>query len=153
VFGKVFERVLLHCLTDLQSQLNPLQGGIKSGHSCLHYYFARGNSLSRGAEVIRCFFRCTKSIWHSMACGVDVMSSLHLDNWYRNSTSAVLQELLHLPLLLTFSKWYDRVPFSPLCCTHYLLIPSWTNWHLQAMVSLLASYTVSPHVCRRCCPY
>ena len=39
VLGKVFEKVLLHRLSDLQSQLNPLQGGFKSGHSCLHSAF------------------------------------------------------------------------------------------------------------------
>ena len=38
VFGKVFEKVLLHRLTD-QSQVNPLQGSFKSGHSCLHLAF------------------------------------------------------------------------------------------------------------------
>ena len=34
------------------------------------------------------------------------------------------------------------MPFSPLCCTLYLLIPSWTNCHLLDTVYLLVIYTV-----------
>ena len=46
VIGKVFEKVLLHRLTEQQSHLNPLQGGFRSGFSCLHSAFILQESIS-----------------------------------------------------------------------------------------------------------
>ena len=39
VISKVFEKVLLMRLYSQQDQLNPLQGGFRSGFSCLHTAF------------------------------------------------------------------------------------------------------------------
>ena len=46
VIGKVFEKVLLHHLSDQQSQLNPLQGGFRSGFSCVHSAFILQESIT-----------------------------------------------------------------------------------------------------------
>ena len=37
--SKVFEKVILLRLSDLQAKLNPLQGGFRMGFSCLHSAF------------------------------------------------------------------------------------------------------------------
>ena len=94
--------MLLHRLTDLQSQLNPLQGGFKSGHSCLHSAFILQEAILSLREQKKSFVafldvrKAFDTVWH-----VGLMYKLSkfqcplyiwhlLNNWYRNSTSAVL---------------------------------------------------------------
>ena len=46
VLSKVFEKIILLRLVDQASQLNPLQGGFRSGHSCLHTAFILQETIS-----------------------------------------------------------------------------------------------------------
>ena len=100
MIGKVFEKVLLHRVSDQQDQLNPLQGGFRPGFSCLHFLqeaisFVR----ERKKKVFVAFLDVKKAfdtVWHDslmfkLALHKFPMYIWHiLINWYSSSTSAVL---------------------------------------------------------------
>ena len=103
VIGKVFEKVLLHRVSDQQDQLNPLQGCFRPGFSCLHFVFILQEAISfvreRKKKVFVAFLDVKKAfdtVWHD---GLMFKLALHkfpmyiwhiLINWYSSSTSAVL---------------------------------------------------------------
>ena len=104
VIWKVFEKVLLHLVTDQQAQLNPLQGGFRPGFSCLHSTFILQGAIfcvqERKKKVFVAFLDVKKafdSVWHE---GLLFKLALHkfpcifgiyiLNNWYGNSTPGVL---------------------------------------------------------------
>ena len=103
VIAKVFEKVLLHRVSDQQDQLNPLQGGFRPGFSCLHSAFILQEAISsvreRKKKVFVAFLDVKKAfdtVWHE---GLMFKLALHkfpmyiwhiLNNWYSSSTSAVL---------------------------------------------------------------
>ena len=103
VIGKVFEKVLLHRVSDQQAHLNPLQGGFRPGFSCLHSAFILQEAISsvreRKKKVFVAFLDVKKAfdtVWHE---GLLLKLALHkfpmyiwhiLNNWYSSSTSAVL---------------------------------------------------------------
>ena len=103
VIGKIFEKVLLHHLTEQQSQLNPLQGGFRSGFSCVHSAFILQESITSIREQKQKAFvafldvkRAFDTVWHAglMYKLAEFQCLLYiwhlLDKWYSQSTSAVL---------------------------------------------------------------
>ena len=103
VLSKVFEKIILLRLVDQASQLNPLQGGFRSGHSCLHTAFILQEAIFSLREQRKKAFvafidvkKAFDTVWH-----IGLMFKLSqyrfpiyiwriIDSWYSGSTSAVL---------------------------------------------------------------
>ena len=100
--SKVFEKLLLSRLHDLTESLNPLQGGFRSGYSCLHTAFILQEAIASQREkkkkVYVAFLDAKKAfdtVWHT-----GLMVKLHqkkiplyiwhmLNYWYCNSSALV----------------------------------------------------------------
>ena len=73
VIGKVFEKVLLHCVSDQQDKLNPLQCSFRPGFSCLHSACILQEAISsvweRKKKVFVAFLDVKKAfdtVWHDI---------------------------------------------------------------------------------------
>ena len=121
VISKVFEKVILFRLSEQQAQLNPLQGGFRTGVSCLHSAFVFQEAISLLQEQHKKAYvafldvkKAFDTVWH---CGL--MVKLHqkkvplylwhnLNKWYCNFTSSV-------PTLLVLSMECIKDQFFLLC--------------------------------------
>ena len=111
VIAKVFEKVLLARLTDLEGKLSPLQGGFRTGVSCLHSAFVLQEAVLSLREKKRKVFvafldvkKAFDTVWHA---GLFVklfhnevpLYIWHILNaWYSCSYSAVVwdSQISHL---------------------------------------------------------
>ena len=62
----MFEKVILLRLSDLQAKLNPLQGGFRTGFSCLHSAFVFQRAVTSLREKVYVAFLRRLSIQSGM---------------------------------------------------------------------------------------
>ena len=146
--SKLFEKLILHRLEDLQSTLNPLQGGFRKGVSCLHTAFIFQEAVASLREQKKKAYvafldvrKAFDTVWHP-----GLMVKLHSKNiplylwhllfsWYSCLTSSVLW-------CSNMSR--GREPFYLPFYILYLSTSYWITSQTLGLVCLSTEYTVEP---------